>query len=99
MIETEKLKFTLTEDQQKFLKFGHFIKSKDGDEYYNIPMWFKKIKDSDEFEILSFWELAEGIRDIYLGRDVILGKCKVNGLIPKEFVELANKFNIKLTYE
>lgn len=62
-VKEDKLQVMLTEAEIEFLKAGDWIKLANGDEYFHMPLWFKKTEDPIIFERLNFLDLPEYIKN------------------------------------
>ncbi len=54
----------MTKDCEELIKYGHAIMS-EGEYYYNLPYWFKKLEDG-KYEKLDYIELPEKVKSIIM---------------------------------
>ena len=62
-------KVTLSESTISLLKLtASIVKDEDGSEYYFLPFWFKKIGDTNEYEMNSLEKLPKKLQDLIISK-------------------------------
>ena len=62
-------KITLSEDTISLLKsHGNIVIESDDSRYYFLPFWFKKIGDTNEFEVNSLGRLPKKLKDLIIAK-------------------------------
>lgn len=56
------MKIELTNQQVQLLEMGTKINTKDGNTYYFLPYWYKKVDNNGMFEELNWDKLPEGVK-------------------------------------
>ena len=62
------VKTKLSEDAISLLENGSVVEEGDGTKYYFLPFWFKRIGDTNEFEMHPLGKLPKRLQDIIISK-------------------------------
>lgn len=61
-------KIKLSDDTISLLNQGTILEAADGQRYYFIPFWFKKIGDTNEFEMNPLGKLPKKLQNFIISK-------------------------------
>lgn len=61
-------KIKLSDDTISLLNQGSILREADGETYYFLPFWFKKIGDTNEFEMNSLGKLPKKLKELIISK-------------------------------